>query len=154
MQSVLPLLPFAKRKFSDAPHDAEETEPLDEKPYASASPSAAASTSRPRPGRTRLPRPDILLRRVLDSKWVLIALVAGLLLGKAHHSAGSSRSRGSAAPGRGEVREGVWEPVYGVHDLATVGTKLERPVGMPDCERTLLFDWVRPFFFFVTTSFC
>jgi hypothetical protein len=77
----------------------------------------------------------------------------GLLLGQARwrfqdEQLAATRSialLAGAAKG-GDVREGVWEPVYGIHDVATMGTKPERPRGMKECERTLLFDWVRFFF--------
>lgn len=158
MAPSLPVFPFTSQRDSSAApfdNDNEAAEPLDtfrsssseedqneEKQYAS-------TIARSRAGRVgaRSTRPDSLLRRALDHKWVVVALVVGVVLGQARWTTKEGSTASLAVGGlRGEVMEGVWEPVYGVHDLSTMGTKTERPVGMPECERTMLFDWVRSVF--------
>jgi hypothetical protein len=107
-----------------------------------------------RESRLRSPSSSPSLARLA---WVAAALVAGVVIGHSHVLPKGSAIVGNpflAAKTKGEdVRSGIWQPVDGVHDLAAMGTKVHRPEGLPECERTMLFVWVRlshaPFLFFL-----
>ncbi|GAA5901435.1 hypothetical protein JCM6882_006277, partial [Rhodosporidiobolus microsporus] len=80
-----------------------------------------------------------LLRRVKEHAWVLVAFVLGCLVG---HAAWRGRAREAPSSVAHDVREGVWAE-YGGEGKTALGTKVVKPEGMPECERTLLFDWAR-----------
>ncbi|GAA5857467.1 hypothetical protein JCM8547_009287 [Rhodosporidiobolus lusitaniae] len=144
--------PSHVRNESIGSYDLEEAAPLSGSNHRSSasmdsdafSPSRRRSARRPSSPLFRLPGALYLYER----RWTAYALVIGLLLGQvrwrwADEEIVASKSIALAAAARGgDVRQGVWE-VYGMHDVAPVGTKPERPRALPDCQRTLLFDWGR-----------
>jgi len=99
-----------------------------------------------------------LLRLVRDNKWIVFALIVGVLMGQSMRYSdvdafGAVRealaksvgaATGQEARG-GEVASGIWEPVYGIEDLSRLGTHVPlKEVALPECERTVLLNWVCP----------
>ncbi|GAA6027321.1 hypothetical protein JCM8097_002591 [Rhodosporidiobolus ruineniae] len=159
--SLASLSPFSHRQSDllDA-FDFEEAEPLSRSSNGSSSPTTSdrdlkdgfppsTSSLHRRLSRHRnSPKFVSWQHRMREWGWIAFALVFGIVLGQAgwrwdKEGAVAQQSIALAATARGgDVRSGVWEQ-YGRHELAPVGTKVERPQGMPDCERVMVFAWER-----------